>query len=413
MQKTHRDDMRQILDDLLSSHALDCKAVFLFGYHNASEEMLDYLFLKGITVKAILDNNTLKQGLLYRGVPVVPPSSILAFNHENSIVLIAARPYEEMALQLRRLPYDGVIVKVVDYNTFAAYSLSNETLEAKKARVQRGISTLENFRAKYPDHHLVVCPYNALGDVYWAMAFLPAYCKKHGIGKTAVAVTGSGCGETAKLFGIMNLTVLGGTEMDEMVQALLFTREDNCIIAHHDRPYTDNIIRYLDKHFLSFIDYYRCAVFCLPKDTLPSEPSCNETFTGTGMMNRGNTVILAPYAKSVVRPPDSFWEELAGTYLHKGCLVMTCVHGDENPVRGTVPISLPLNQMVSAAEYAGCFIGIRSGLCDIVSIAKCQKTVIFPDCMYSTTGIKTDVFFALPGWEKIVWRASLGNEVVP
>lgn len=404
MEKKHKDEMQQKINILSENHALDGKVVFLFGHCSATEEMLEYLAVKGVTAEAILDNNEAKQGLFCKGIKIMQPSFILAFSAQNSIVLIAARFYEEMAEQLTRLQYCGEIVKVVDYNSFAAYSLSDETFYEKKARVLRGISTLKRIRAKYPLHHIVVCPYNALGDVYWAAAFLPAYCQKQGIEKTAVAVTGSGCVQTAGLFDIGDLIMLEGAEMDEFVQALLFIRDDNCTIAHHDRPYTDNIIRYLDKHFLSFIDYYRCAVYGLPKDTLPSWPTHNEAFSGMDKLVKGKTAIFAPYAKSIVRPPDLFWEKLAGTYRENGYTVLTSVHGDETPIKGTAPFMLPLSQMVSVAEYAGHFIGIRSGLCDIINTARCRKTVIFPDCMYSTTGIKVDAFFDMPGWEKIVWR---------
>jgi hypothetical protein len=63
-----------------------------------------------------------------------------------------------------------------------------------------------------------------------------------------------------------------------------------------------------------------------------------------------------------------------------------------------------LNQLISAAEYAGRFIGLRSGICDILATARCRKTVVFPDCFYSTTPFKVSDFFALPGWEEVLWR---------
>ena len=46
--------------------------------------------------------------------------------------------------------------------------------------------------------------------------------------------------------------------------------------------------------------------------------------------------------------------------------------------------------------------GIRSGLCDIIDTAKCEKTVIFPDVYYSVTKTKVSDFFALHGWNTIV-----------
>jgi hypothetical protein len=100
--------------------------------------------------------------------------------------------------------------------------------------------------------------------------------------------------------------------------------------------------------------------------------------------------------------PAEFWENLADEWRGKGVKVCTSVYGGETPIRGTAPLSLPLSQMAAAAEYAGMFVGLRNGLCDVVYAANCRKIVAFPDCFYSTTPHKAADFFALPGWESVV-----------
>jgi hypothetical protein len=245
-----------------------------------------------------------------------------------------------------------------------------------------------------------------LGDTYWAMAFLPAYREKHGIGETAIIVTGNRCRQTAELFGAKNTVTLNDAEMDEFVQAVIFTNESNSIIAHHDRPYTDNSIKWLDKHFLSFIDYYRCAVYGLPKSTPMAPPGNDALFENRVQIPKGKAVILAPYAKSVVELPSAFWKKTAAEWRAQGCKIYTNVVGKEAPICGTEPLAIPISQMPAAAEYAGTFIGIRSGLCDVLYAANCRKTVVFPDCFYSATPHKAADFFALPGWKNIVWRGT-------
>jgi hypothetical protein len=364
--------------------------------------MIDYLLLNDVTPVAILDNSLSKQELTYRKIPIIAPERIHTYNAENCIVLIASRFYSEMSTQLRRINYTGEIVKVVDYNSFAEYSLSIKTLESKIERMQRGAKTLKQIRMQYPMHHLVVCPSNALGDVYWAMSFLPAYCEKHGIKETAVIVIGNGCRQVAELFGAENIIMLEHTEMDEFVQTIIFTRESNLIIAHHDRPYTDNIIKWLDKHFLSFIDYYRCAVYGLDKDTPPVPPTNLAPFENHENIPKGKAVILSPYAKSVVELQPGFWEKIAAEYLERGYEVYTNVVSEEQPIPGTHTLSVSISQMPAAAAFAGAFIGIRNGLCDVLFSVNCRKTVVFPDCYYSTTSFKVADFFSLPGWEKII-----------
>jgi hypothetical protein len=402
MEQRHKAEMMRILDSRLSARFFDRRAVFLFGHCNATEEMSDYLLTHHIRPAAILDNSRSKQGLTYREIPIWPPERIQAHTAGDSIVLIATRFYAEMAAQLRGLGYDGEIVQVIEYNSFAEYSLSDETLARKTERMRRGTKTLEQIRRQYPMHHLVVCPNHALGDVYWAMSFLPLYLEKHGIKAVAIVVIGNSCRQVAELFGAENIVMLEPPEMDELVQALIFTREGNSIIAHHDRPYTDNIIRWLDRHFLSFIDYYRYAVYGLAEDTPPVPPANFVPFANHENIKPGQSVILSPYAKSVVALPPGFWEQIAADYSARDYEVYTNVIGDESPIRGTQTLTLPLAQMPAAAEYAGVFIGLRSGLCDILFAANCRKTVVFTDCYYSTTPHKIAEFFALPGWDNIV-----------
>jgi len=340
---------------------------------------------------------------MYRNIPVTPPRLIQSYTYENSVVLIATRFYADMAAQLRQLGYVGEIVQVVEYNSFSEYSLSDETIKRKTERMQRGIETLKQIRERYPAEHLVICPNNALGDVYWAMSFLPAYCEKHSICKVVIVVIGNGCRQVAGMFCAENsIIMINSCEMDELVQAVIYNREVNCVIAHHDRPYTDNIIKWLDKHFLSFIDYYRYAVFGLSKGTQPVLPNRLESFENHRQIPGSQTVILSPYAKSVVDLPDSFWNKIVDEYSRKGLYLYTNIVGDEKPINGTLPLSVPIRQMCSAAEHAGTFIGVRSGLCDVLNTANCRKVVVFPDCYYSTTPYKVADFFALPGWESII-----------
>lgn len=402
MVSDYKAEMKRVIDALITNHEFDGKMVLSFGHCNSTEEMLNYLSERGITVAAILDNNESKQGGHYNNIKIVSPQFIKKIPNSKVIVLVATRFFEAMSAQLRELGYSGEVIKVVDYNSFAEYSLSEDTIKRKTERMLRGAQTLIKIREQFPQQHLVICPNRALGDVYWACAYLPAYCTKEKLKSTVVIVLGNGCRQVAEMFGIANVMTLEGTEMDELVQTIIFNHEENCIIAHHDRPYTDNIIKYLDKHLLTFIDYYKYAVFCLGKGAMPVKPLKLAEVNNKSQLTENKSVIIAPYAKSVVQAAPEFWNKIVGDYREHGFQVFTNVFGDEAPLAHTIPISLPLNQLIGAVEYAGHFVGLRSGLCDIVSTADCHKTVVMPDCIYSTTSNKIADFFALPNWEQII-----------
>ena len=58
--------------------------------------------------------------------------------------------------------------------------------------------------------------------------------------------------------------------------------------------------------------------------------------------------------------------------------------------------------MRSVVERAGTFIGIRSGLCDVIREADCRKIALYPDCYYSDTKWKVEEIFHLDTFENIV-----------
>jgi hypothetical protein len=113
-------------------------------------------------------------------------------------------------------------------------------------------------------------------------------------------------------------------------------------------------------------------------------------------------VLLAPYAKSVLPVASSFWESTAEHYASRGYVVATVVHGEEAAVAGTVALEVEIPDLLHVTDWAGTFIALRSGLCDIVHSARARKVHVSPDAYYSTTRHKVADFFALPGWESVV-----------
>ncbi|WP_283680823.1 hypothetical protein [Parablautia sp. Marseille-Q6255] len=93
----------------------------------------------------------------------------------------------------------------------------------------------------------------------------------------------------------------------------------------------------------------------------------------------GKTVILAPYAVSVPLISKDLWNQLVEHYHKKGFQVLTNVKDNsEYPLDGTEGISLRLDEMYLATEYGGYFVGLRSGLCDLLAYSKCCMTVVYP-----------------------------------
>lgn len=385
-------DVESAIDALHRSGRLREVVLCAFGHTAATEEMRVRLDRYDLELAAILDNNPAKQGSSLHGVPVIAPDAVAELS-EPSVVLIASRFHREMRRQLLELGYAGEIIRVG--------SASIGTDAPSGTDPDRGARLLDRLRSAHPDRHLVLCPFGALGDVYWALAYLPASAP------AVVVVVGEGCRQVARLFGHEDIYPLAQDEMDDLVGAVVDSGARDVTIAHHDRPYGDCVpVRALDERFMAFTDLYRELVYKLPAPSRPHAPRRDETAQSSqswaSAIPEGRAVLLAPYAKSVVPVPWSFWERTAERHRAQGDLVATLVYGEEDPIPGTLALEIPIPELLDAVEHAGTFISLRSGLCDVVHTARARKVHAFPDALYSTTPYKVADFFALPGWESVV-----------
>ena len=103
-------------------------------------------------------------------------------------------------------------------------------------------------------------------------------------------------------------------------------------------------------------------------------------------------VILSPYCKSIVQINLSFWEMLADEIKRLGLSVYTNCNGQsEKPIYGTKAICVPFEEVQNFVDFAGYFVGIRSGLCDFICSGNARKVVLYPDIK----GIDIYKFFTL------------------
>ena len=393
MEKKLYDEMRDSLDTLGERICLADKSIFLFGHCNATLELADLLLSRSLKVCAILDNSTEKQGLEYNSIPVVLPEKILVMSgndpEQNSIVLITSRFYSAMARQLRKIGFTGPICKLIDYNTYAEYSTSEETVTRMRARERHGAELLKELSGKYAWHFKVFCPFNAIGDIFFMISYWPVFAARRGIDQTVFCVPNKVLTDVIHMFGDYPVEVYDQKELDAMIQAVVYTQDPNSFIAHQDRPYVINLHRALYIKKIPLEKIYCCGVYGLPADTVPSKPRQDlPVYKDIEAIPDGKAVIFSPYAKSVPAIDPGVWKEAVGYYNKAGYKCYTNVVGDETALEDTEAISPSILEMRSVMERAGTFIGIRSGLCDILREAECKKIALYPDYNYSDTKCK-------------------------
>lgn len=403
MDKSHYEEMVSNLDKLADAYMLQDKIIYLFGHCNATEELANLLIERGHTVNAILDNNVSKQGMYYRGIPVVPPADIMNEQPEHTLVCIAARACEAMKAQLRKLGFSGEIVRLVDYNSFSEYSLTEDTMKRKQERVRSGMLVKASLEQRYPEYFKILCPFYALGDIVFVMSYLPYFLEKRNVRKCVIGVIGKACAQVGELFRA-DIEIFSQKDMDELIQACLYTQDYNYFIAHQDRPYVVNLHKALYVKCIPLEQIYCCGVFGLPANTKPVRPEKERLrqYPKLQDIRKGKAVIFSPYAKSVTTLPDEIWQNIVQYYKDKEYQCFTNAVGDEQALEGTLKISPDICELQSVVEYAGTFIGIRSGLCDVLKYAKCKKIALYPNYNYCDTKWKAIDMYALNGWKNIV-----------
>lgn len=404
MEKILYDEMVENVNIINDEMQLSSKKIFLFGHCNATLELIDLLESKGVMTTAILDNSEAKQGQQYKGAIVVYPRQIGELAGDNpakdSIVLITSRFYASMLQQLRELGYEGPVHKVVDYNTYAEYSLSEDTISRMRAREEHGEELLKELSDKYNQYFKVFCPFNALGDIYFMISYWPAFAKKKDVDSVVFCVLNHSLADVIYMFGDYPVEIYEQKELDAMIQAVIYTQDPNSFIAHQDRPYVVNLSKALYIKKIPLEKIYCCGVYGLSVDTIPAKPNVSEhVYRDIKSVPEGKTVIISPYAKSVTSIDRKVWEDAVDYYIGAGYKCFTNVIGDEKPLDGTEAISPSLLEIRSVVERAGTFVGIRSGLCDILREAKAKKIALYPDYNYCDTKWKSIEIYNIEQFE--------------
>lgn len=256
----------------------------------------------------------------------------------------------------------------------------------------------------------IICPHTGTGDIYAIGRYFHSYLDKNNITHYTFLFRGKSEQKIGELYGIKGDTILSTTETWRLLMFCQFLRSKKInVIQLHHYPYIAQSHIHLE-HMegykgITFDDMFKYVAMGLKEDVKPvlpefKRPDNLEKIFQEKNLQKGNTVILAPYSASIRFVPFEIWEHMAEVLMLLGyCVATNCVANKEKPIHGTVALSFDYEVSVSYLEYAGYFIGIRSGICDIISTAKCKKIVLYPFWDFSLLwkGIagKTLQFFGL------------------
>ncbi len=259
--------------------------------------------------------------------------------------------------------------------------------------VLAGFEVYSDLIEEYGDDVTILgCAFYGTGDYYISGLFLPEWLKKNIISNYIFLTPGGSEKKAAELFPSMyghlqNIQLLNYTKL-RIFRTFVGVNRQNFVYLHHAFRFpqnpalniTDNQLMGL--HGLNMVDFYLTYGFELPEDTQHSTPvfdseGIEELFLGN-QLQIGRTVLLAPNSTGLSRCgiPEKFWKKLTTALQDRGYTVCTNCSENERPIEGTLPIFIPYKKIVPFLNTGGGYIGIRSGLCDIISASSCKKVVL-------------------------------------
>ena len=243
------------------------------------------------------------------------------------------------------------------------------------------------------DVMIFTCALHGSGDIFFVSRYLKNYIDREKIENYVFLLGGRAEVNVTKLFPTLfdraNCEIIGEIEMYDLMRFRLFCGCRNINIRHfHHCSYTPQLTTTIGmegRNGLSMNELYLFTTLGLTKDVLilhPVFPDCKKKVIDYFRKNKlkpHKTAVLAPYSVSGGHIELSFWEDLANKLSNAGYSVCTNSVGSDEPViAGTKPIAFSFAEAKDFMEYAGIFIGYRSGLCDIISAVNCKKVIIYP-----------------------------------
>lgn len=259
-------------------------------------------------------------------------------------------------------------------------AFSEEGVSHAFAEVDKGREVYE--RLHVSGETLLVFPTASLGDIFLIMMFIETFLSEKGIRKFRFvhSVVGN---KVLDLFDESDRVAVTDAERSALVRFLSVMTEGDAdaVVLYPRVPLWREHVGLLRGTWGEAIVHATLGLypskssFRLPVfDDVPAEE-----IRSAGLVE-GKTVILSPYAQSQYEFHPLFWEELAMCLSSEGFEVITSVVGSERAVAGTRGVFIPLAKLEAYLRFAGYFIALRSGVCDVTSmISGCKQWILYQE----------------------------------
>lgn len=227
---------------------------------------------------------------------------------------------------------------------------------------------------------LLIFPFGGLGDVYLVCQHI------ENKDNCAAVLTSNNATRITKLFQINDHEVINTFRMSCLCYYVNIIGTDKCNaqIMHYDAyEYLHigilmnmrgvNGINYDDMLSSFLFEHERKKKIVLP---IFNHEDISRFCDEIGMV-KDKSIIIAPDANSMTSLPMECWDRIVDIFLKKGFVVFTNCPPGTTPLNRTHAIDIPFEKSVPILDYAGYFIGLRSGFCDLICSSTCKKVIIY------------------------------------
>lgn len=358
------------------------KKIVIYGCTFFAAKIYDKLRKVNIDISAFVDNDSNKVGKRYMGVTVYKPEVFLLPHHSDILVIVCSVHAKEMIASLRKLGYTNSGVLHIDVMDDWEKLCTLEYADERLQRIMSGYEIYLHIIEEYGEEAKIIIAPKASGDIYIACSYLEKWMHKDNVTNYVLVGTEKNMIDIAKIYQLSNTKLITQSDKELLLDAYMFLDNQlNIKLLSGWELRTRNSYFPVQKSSVLFSEKFKYETFGLAKEAKPTLPSfTNMINLEEYKLKQNNTVIIAPYAYSSPAPKirKNTWERLVERIREQGFEVLTVGYGeDEPPIKNTEIIRFSHVDAIGILEYSGMFIGARSGLCDIISSAKCKKIIIY------------------------------------
>ena len=274
-------------------------------------------------------------------------------------------------------------------------------------RIRYGVRLLSSIHKDFGTEVHVIIVRGATGDIYLVNALLPRYLEANGVSNYLIVGDGKNLKKISHLFGETNVIELSRWDASCLQSLYKFCGKEvlnmNDLFMWQHSLYFNRCRIRMEERF-NFMDTYQWYVFGFEgKEDLKKpvflEPGADliEKWISSGIVP-GRTVIVSPCAYSVVGMPQVFWRVITERLEALGYSVVFSINPthENKPVRKVKYYYSSYEESVPMLNFAGAFLGVRSGFSDIVSSATCKMIILYPKALEKNnySEHRSDILFA-------------------